>query len=73
MRDLRQYARQTTFRLILGSLIILFVIGLGLIAWQYGLPAAGFGLLCLLSALLPVGLILLTLALWDWIVKHGRS
>ncbi|KPL84549.1 hypothetical protein SE15_05575 [Thermanaerothrix daxensis] len=73
MRDLRQYARQTTFRLIVGSLLILFIIGLGLVAWLYGLPAAGLGLLCLLSALLPIGLILLTLALWDWIVKHGRS
>jgi len=73
MRDLRQYARQTTFRLIVGSLLILFIIGLGLVAWLYGLPAAGLGLLCLLSALLPIGLILLTLALWDWIIKHGRS
>lgn len=73
MRDLRQYAHQTTFRLIVGSLLILFIIGLGLVAWLYGLPAAGLGLLCLLSALLPIGLILLTLALWDWIIKHGRS
>ncbi len=73
MRDLRQYARQTTFRLIVGSLLILFLIGLGLVAWLYGLSAAGLGLLCLLSALLPIGLIFLTLALWDWIIKHGHS
>lgn len=73
MRDLRQYARQTTFRLILGGLLILFVVGLGLIAWRYGFPAVGLGLLCLLVALMPIGMILLTLAIWDWIIKHGRS
>ncbi|MCX8023726.1 MAG: hypothetical protein N3A60_00825 [Thermanaerothrix sp.] len=73
MRDLRHYARQTTFRLIFGGLLILFVVGLGLIAWRYGLPAAGLGLLCLLVALMPMGMIFLTLAIWDWIIKHGRS
>lgn len=73
MRDLRQYARQTTFRLILGGLLILFLVGLGLIAWRYGFPAAGLGLLCLFVGLMPIGMIILTLAIWDWIVKHGRS
>lgn len=73
MRDLRQYARQTTFRLILGGLLILFLVGLGLIAWRYGFPAAGLGLLCLFVGSMPIGMIILTLAIWDWIVKHGRS
>jgi len=70
-RDLRQYARQTTFRLILGGLLLLFGVGLSLIAWRYGLPAAGLGLLCLITALLPVGLIAIILALLERFVKHG--
>ncbi|WP_322807952.1 hypothetical protein [Thermanaerothrix sp.] len=73
MRDLRQYARQTTFRLILGGLLILFLVGLGLIAWRYGLSAASLGLFCLLVGLMPIGMVILTLAIWDWIVKHGRA
>ena len=41
-RDLRKYASQTNVQLIGGALLILFIIGLGLIAWLYG-TGAGYG------------------------------
>ncbi len=71
-RDLRQYARQTNVRLAVGAFFLLFVFGLGLIYWIYGPGAAGMGLLCLLAALVPIGLILLALYGMDWIVKRAR-
>jgi hypothetical protein len=69
-RDVRKYASQTTVRLIAGALVILFVVGLGLISWIYGLGAAAMGLLCLLGALVPIGLIWLFLGGLDWLVKR---
>ena len=69
-RDLRKYASQTTIRLIVGALVILFIVGLGLIAWIYGLGAAMMGLLCLLGAMVPIGLIWLFLGGLDWLVKR---
>jgi magnesium-transporting ATPase (P-type) len=69
-RDLRKYASQTNVRLIVGSLILLFIVGLGLIAWFYGTGAAVMGFLCLLGALVPIGLIILSLNGLDAIVKR---
>jgi hypothetical protein len=69
-RDLRKYASQTNVQLIAGALILLFVVGVGLIAWFYGPGAAGMGLLCLLGALVPVGLIALLLFGLDALVKR---
>ncbi len=69
-RDLRKYSSQTTIRLIVGALVILFIVGLGLIAWIYGLGAAMMGLLCLLGAFIPIGLIWLFLGGLDWLVKR---
>ncbi len=69
-RDLRKYASQTSVQLIAGALILLFVIGLGLIAWLYGVGAAVMGFLCLLGALVPIGLIALSLFGLDAIVKR---
>jgi hypothetical protein len=69
-RDLRKYASQTNVQLIAGALIVLFVVGLGLIAWLYGINAAIMGFLCLLGALVPIGLIFLSLNLLDAIVKR---
>jgi len=68
-RDLRKYASKTNLRLIVGALILLFVVGLGLIAWIYGLNAALMGLLCLLGAFVPIGLIVLLMFGLDVIVK----
>ncbi|MGE5124556.1 MAG: hypothetical protein ACM3H7_08560 [Acidobacteriaceae bacterium] len=72
-RDLRQYARQTNFRLALGFLLVLFIIGDGLIYIFYGRSAAITGVLCLLAALSPVTLILLALWAIDRIVRHSRQ
>jgi hypothetical protein len=68
-RDLRSYASQTTVQLIAGALVLLFVVGTGLVWWIYGLGAAVMGLLCLLGALVPIGLIVLIMFGLDWLVK----
>ena len=68
-RDLRKYAAQTNFRLILGAFFLLFVVGLGLIWLLYGFKAAAFGLLCLFGALIPLGLILFFIFGLDSIIK----
>jgi magnesium-transporting ATPase (P-type) len=68
-RDLRKYASTTNFRLIVGALILLFVVGLGIIGLIYGFKAALLGLLCLLGAMVPVGLIALFMFGLDKIVK----
>ena len=72
-RDLRVYARRTNVQLAFGAFVLLFIIGLGLIWWIYGLGAAITGLLCLLGALVPIALILLALFGMDWIVKRANS
>ena len=72
-RDLRAYARQTNVQLAAGALGLLFVVGLGLIWIIYGAGPALMGFLCLLGALVPIGLILLFLLGLDWIVKHANS
>jgi hypothetical protein len=71
-RDLREYARQTNVRLGIGAALLLFVIGLGLIWLFYGFGAAVMGLLCILGALVPIGLIFLALQLLDWINKRAN-
>ncbi len=70
--DLRAYARQTTFRLIAGGILLLFIVGDGLIYLIYGPSAALSGLLCLGIGLVPVGLILIFFAIMDWIVKRAN-
>jgi hypothetical protein len=72
-RDLRAYARRTNVQLAFGAFVLLFIFGLGLIWWLYGLGAAITGLLCLLGALVPIALILLVLLGMDWIVKRANS
>ena len=64
--DLRKYTSQTVFRLVVGALLILFTVGLGLIAWIYGVGAALMGLLCLLAMMLPIGLIAFFLNGMEW-------
>ena len=71
-RDLRQYARQTNLRLIIGFMLLLFIVGDGLIYIFYGRNAALMGLLCLLAGLIPLVLILLTLWLIDWVAKSNK-
>lgn len=73
MRDLRRYARATNFRLIIGGLLLLFVVGDGLIYLIYGPAAAVSGLLCLGIGMVPLALIMLSLWIMDWIVKRANS
>ncbi|GAP06668.1 hypothetical protein ATHL_01524 [Anaerolinea thermolimosa] len=71
-RDLRDYARQTTIRLLIGGILLLFIVGDGLVYWIYGPSAALAGLLCLGAGLFPVLLIFLVLSFLDWIVKRAN-
>lgn len=70
-RDLRKYARQTNIRLVVGALLLIFIVGDGLIYLFYGGGAALVGLLCLLAGLIPVLIILIVLAILDWIAKRA--
>ena len=67
--DLKKYAAQTNVQLIVGGFVLLFVVGLGLIAIIYGTGAALVGLLCLLVGLVPIGLVALLLFGLDIFVK----
>ncbi|MDO9300505.1 MAG: hypothetical protein Q7T89_03940 [Anaerolineales bacterium] len=71
-RDLRRYMKDTNARLVVGALLLLFIVGDGLIWLIYGFGAAVMGLLCMLGAFVPIGLILLLLSLSDWIVKRAN-
>jgi hypothetical protein len=71
--DLRKYASSTNKRLIIGALVLLFVVGLGLIAWIYGLSAALTGLLCMMGGLIPIGLIALFMYAIGIIVKKNNG
>ena len=68
-RDLRKYAQSTNFRLVLGFVLLLFLIGDGLIYLIYGRGAALMGLVCIFGGLLPVFMILLLFGVLDRIVK----
>lgn len=72
MKDLREYAKQTNIRLVLGAFILLFVVGLALIWAFYGEGAAGMGFVCLLAALFPVILIVGIFLAIEWILKRAR-
>ncbi|HLF88516.1 MAG TPA: hypothetical protein VI451_06205 [Anaerolineales bacterium] len=72
-RDLRRYARQTNFRLLIGALLILFVVGLGLIYLFYGPGGLITGLLCMLGGLAPIVLIVFALWVMDWLVKRANQ
>ena len=69
MRDLRNYAKQTQTRLLLGLLILVFTLGLGLIWFLYGLNAALLGLLCVFGLLILILMILFILYSMERISK----
>jgi len=67
--NIKYYASQTKFRLVLWFILILFIVGLGLIWVFYGRNAALIGFFCLLGAGIPIGLIAVFLLGLDAIVK----
>lgn len=71
--DLRQYARGTNLRLILGGLTIVFVVGSLLIYLIYGAGAAAMGLVCLVIGLAPILLILVALWILDVVVRRSHD
>jgi TM2 domain-containing membrane protein YozV len=70
-RDLRKYAGQTTTRLILGGLALLFILGDGLIYLIYGREAAILGLICLIGGLAPLVIVWLALLLIGWLARRA--
>jgi hypothetical protein len=70
--DLRRYAKQTNFRLAVGFILILFIIGDGLIFVFYGKGAGLMGLICLVVGILPTAMILGALWVIDWVVKRNQ-
>lgn len=73
MNNVRKYASQTTTRLIIGGILILFIIGDGLIFVIYGPYAAGLGLLCLGAGMVPIIAVIFVIWLMDWIVKRAHK
>jgi hypothetical protein len=73
MRDLRKYTQVTNFRIIIGSIILIFIVGDGLIYLFYGSSSALMGLICLLLGFVPVVLIILFIIIMDNIVKHANK
>jgi hypothetical protein len=72
-RDLRKYAAKTTTNLIIGGVVLLFVIGLGLIALIFGSKAALMGFICILGGLAVVGLITLAVFGLDYFLKKSSK
>lgn len=72
-RDLRKYAINTTVRVVIGFLILLFLIGDGLIYLIYGRSAAVTGLLCIIGGILPVILIIGSFWFFEQIVKKANE
>jgi len=72
-RDLRKYSGQTNFRLVMGGLLLILLIGIGLIYLFYGLRAALMGLACMLSGLTMLLMIWLCLWLVEKIVNRANQ
>ncbi|MCB2180064.1 hypothetical protein KQH54_02965 [bacterium] len=73
MRDLRRYAKKTNIRLLIGFIILLLLVGDGLIYLFYGSNGAILGLICMLSGLVPLGLIFLLLWGLEVIAKKAND
>jgi hypothetical protein len=73
MRDLRKYTHDTYIRIIIGSLILIFFVGDGLIYFFYGSNSALMGLICLLLGFIPIVLIILFIIIMDNIVKRANK
>ncbi len=73
MADLKNYSKQTTKHLVFGFFGVLVVVGLGLVALIWGIPAAVSGFLCILTVGIPILLIWLILWVVDRVVRKSRS
>jgi len=71
--DLRRYSRQTTFRLILGGLLIVFIVGTILIYLIYGPGAALTGIICFGAGIGIILLILIIFWVMGLIVKRSNN
>lgn len=71
--NFQKFLHQTRIRAIFWFIFILIVIGLGLVWIFYGKQAALFGLLCLLSMLIPTGLVVIALVALDLFTKKINS
>ena len=72
-RDLQKYRRQTTVRLIIGGILLLFIVGTGLIYIIYGQTAAMSGFVCLAIGMIPLAAILIFFWVIDWIIKRSHD
>ena len=72
-RDLRAYARQTNYRLLVGGIALLYLVGGGLIYLIYGRAAMVSGLVCITTGLIPVVLIYVFLAAMGYIAKKAND
>lgn len=63
---------ETNFRLILGGILLVFLVGDGLILIFMGRQAALTGLLCLLMAMVPVLMTGFVLWVMGWVVERSR-
>lgn len=73
MTDMRKYQKQTNRRLLFGFILLLFTVGNGLIYLIYGRSAAVVGLICMIVAFVPVGLVMLYLGILNWVAKKANE
>ena len=73
MRDLREFARKTNVRLVVGFVLLLFLVGDGLIYLFYGGGAAITGLICILGGFVPIILIIGLFAVMDFVIKKANE
>ncbi|MEJ2758323.1 MAG: hypothetical protein P8046_07560 [Anaerolineales bacterium] len=73
MRDLRKYAKTTNFRLFVGFILLLIIVGVGLIYLIYGPGAAVTGLICVLAGLVPIVLIYFILLAIEAVAKKAND
>jgi hypothetical protein len=69
LRDLRKYASQTSFRLIVGGISIVIIAGVTATWLIYGKSAAISALICIVIGLLPIAVIILVFILINALLR----
>jgi hypothetical protein len=69
LRDLRKYASQTSFRLIVGGISIVIIAGVTATWLIYGKSAALSALICIGIGLLPIAVIILVFILINALLR----